>query len=411
MKAIYLALAFICLPVFAGYTTMTLEGVQQANGVWTTAGVMDTQGFVRTTGQVSVLGRNTTTAVSLAADVSAVRAASSLAIRAAGPVALAVAAYDIYSYLTTEEDYKPCGDEFCYGDVTLAAPEGPGSCMVFPSYTLLPGYTAEQCKAKNISVFSSYGWTSSFVGWISVQEFPTYYQYAGRYNVPSAGFSETLTFLAPKTTPPSYNGTLVSDAQWNSLGLTIPLIISALNNLPSLSGYKTPFTSTDFTPYSEWYGDSYFKDGNWYRDRMDVSPAPTPSQPTRVRVDIGPIKIEGATNPNIVPDTGPAGGGSAPPKEEPSFCEANPGSIACQEMGEAEQEPLENDDVQFNLDTNQSWGSSNASCPANPTITIHSGQTITFNYQPACDFFSLLRPIIIAFSLLTAVFIAIGRTE
>ncbi|WP_411682773.1 hypothetical protein [Aeromonas hydrophila] len=46
LKAIIFAFLFAAPSAFAGYTTMTIEGVQQANGVWTTAGVMDSMGFV-----------------------------------------------------------------------------------------------------------------------------------------------------------------------------------------------------------------------------------------------------------------------------------------------------------------------------------------------------------------------------
>lgn len=410
LKSSFIA-SLLLAPVLAeaAYTTMTIEGVQQANGVWTTAGVMDTQGFVRTTGAVSVLGKNTSTAVALAADVSAVRAASSLAIRAAGPVALAAAAYDIYSYLTTEQGYKPCGNDFCYGTVTLAPPKGSGTCMLYPSYISMPGYTTEQCTRENLQAFANYGFAATFVGYVSVKEFPTYFEYSGLYNVPAAGFSRTLTFLAPKTDVPNYTGTLVSDSQWSSLSLPLPLLISALSNLPSLRGFQIPFTSIGFTPYSEWYGDPYFKDGHWWRDRMDISPSGTKSSPVRVRADIGPVKFGDLTNPNVVPDTGPAGGGGAPQpeKEKATFCEANPMSIACVELGQLEDKPLEVVELPVNV-TYTPWGASNAQCPAPTTIPLWGGDSISVSYQPVCDFVTKLRPLIIALAFFIAGLIITG---
>lgn len=413
----YKAAVFIIAAMFssiasAAYTTMTIEGVKQANGVWTTAGVMDTQGFVRTTGAVSVLGKNTSTAVALAADVTAVRAASSLAIRAAGPVALAAAAYDIYSYLTTDQGYKPCGDDFCYGTVTLSPPKGSGTCMLYPSYVSMPGYKTEQCTKENLQAFSNYGFAATFVGYVSVKEFPTYFEYSGLYNVPAAGFSRTLTFLAPKTDVPNYTGTLVSDSQWSSLSLPLPLLISALANLPSLRGFQIPFTSIGFTPYSEWYGDPYFKDGHWWRDRMDISPSGTKSSPVRVRADIGPVKFGDLTNPNVVPDTGSAGGGGAPQpeKEKATFCEANPMSIACAEMGELKDEKLEVEERPVDVSYTP-WGSSTSQCPVDKIIPLWEGQSITISYSPLCQFASLLRPLVIALAFVAAGFIVAGITR
>ncbi|WP_323897714.1 virulence factor TspB C-terminal domain-related protein [Aeromonas allosaccharophila] len=411
----YKAAVFIIAAMFssiasAAYTTMTIEGVKQANGVWTTAGVMDTQGFVRTTGAVSVLGKNTSTAVALAADVTAVRAASSIAMRAAGPIALAAAAYDVYSYLTTEQGYKACGDQFCYGTVTLKAPEGPGSCMLYPAYVVMPGYTASQCNKDNIAAFANYGHTATFSGWTSVKEFPAYYEYTGIYQSPSTGLTRALTFNAPKTERPIYTGTPVSDSQWASLSLPMPLLVSLLANLPSLKGFPIPFTSTGFTPYSEWYGEPYFKDGHWWRDRMDISPSGTKSSPTRVRADIGPVKFGDATNPNVVPDTGTAGGGAAQPKEKPTFCEANPMSIACAEMGELKDEKLEVEERPVDVSYTP-WGSSTSQCPADKVIPLWDDQSITISYSPVCQFASLLRPLVIALAFVAAGFIVAGITR
>lgn len=413
MKATYLALALICPSAFAAYTTMTLEGVQQANGVWTAAGVMDTQGFVRTTGAVTVAGTVRNLPVTSTVDVPAASRLLKLGSKAIGPIALAATAYDVYQWATST-DIDSSGDSWVLGTESSSDPGfiyGTEWFATVGGQQQVASSPLTICKAHNtwLKTQNMYGWSTN------IRLTPTSNTYkcetlsanssfiVGTISISSRGCTSTDI---PSCNPPAP----VSDTTFLNLpDPSLPILSSGWSKLPSLQGQPIPIKSVDFTPYSEWYGEPYFKNGNWYRDRMDVSPAPTTSQPTRVRVDIGPVKIEGATNPEQVPNTGTAGGST--PKEQPDFCEANPASIACQEMGQLEEEPLENDEVQFNLDTNQSWGSSNASCPANPTITIHSGQTITFNYKPACDFFSLLRPIIIAFSLLTAVFIAIGRTE
>lgn len=426
MKATYLALAFICLPAFAGYTTMTLEGVQQANGVWTAAGVMDTQGFVRTTGAVTVSGTTASTSVALAVERNIAKTTFRGVVTKLGPYGIAAAgAYEVYDWLSvgdgTQPQLVPCDptspvwchpadsagydDTYEYGTYYQACNGmmkcSLGSTVIEACDNLIAG---DGVKISSITTNPN----RCNLSWIH-SGMPNGYVSYGKNNCTALISVASCKFEIDPNKPQPVP--ITSDFFNHLPDPSLPVMADGFNKIPALVTSGIPISSTKFDPYSEWHGEPYFRDGNWWRDRMDVSPAPTASQPTRVRVDIGPIKIEGATNPQVVPDTGTAGGGAAQPKEQPDFCEANPGSIACQEMGEVEQEPLENDVVQFNLDTNQSWGSSNSSCPASPTITIHSGQTITFNYQPACDFFALLRPIIISFSLLTAVFIAIGRTE
>lgn len=176
-------------------------------------------------------------------------------------------------------------------------------------------------------------------------------------------------------------------------------------------GQPWPINGTTFTPYSEWMGDPYFKNGNWWRDRMDVSPSGTSTSPTRVKVDIGPVKIEGATNPETVPDTGPAGGSGGAPqpeKEKPSFCEENPQSIACVEMGSLEQEPFDPIEKPFQITPQNPWGSGDAQCPAPKVMQLTTGSTVTLSYQPACDFFRGVRPAVLALALLAALYIALG---
>lgn len=416
LKAIIFALFIFQLSsVHAAYTTMTLEGVQQANGVWTAAGVMDTQGFVRTTGAVSLYGHSASTSVTMAADLTALRSMSKLAIKAAGPIALAATAYDIYSYLNTQ-DIKPCGNDFCTGTLTLSNPIGSGSCSLYSLNGMTySGYTAQQCIDRNIMDMTSANYYVVFMGWTSYTDTGVQYEYKGifnRYRVSNNTLldSKPYSFYVPKTTPPSYTGTLVPQSKWDSLELSIPLLISALNNLPSLIGKPIPITSSKFTPFSSWYGEPYFKDGNWYRDRMDISPCPTASQPTRVCVDIGPQKFEGATNPQTVPSqaTGTATGST--PKENADFCKKNPQSIACAELGELEDESLEVDERPVDVSYTP-WGSSNAQCPADKIIPLWDSQTIALSYSPICQFASLLRPLVIALAFVAAGFIVAGITR
>lgn len=416
MKRLLIAAIFISPSVFASYTTMTIEGVKQSNGVWTTAGVMDTQGFVRTTGAVTVHGTTRNLPVAMAADTLALGTAVKGAAKALGPIALAATAYDLYQF------FNDNGIESQGNNWTIPVAYDDPSTIT--GYFQSPNGTSCAGAGNNASLSCLWGNSNAYKQYLAgdpkwevvctpltlgtycalrlktggTQLSTTLYTYGCN--------ASTASLISCAPHPPAQN------TDWDGLpALTIPLIISGLANIPSLKDYPIPFKSVSFTPYSEWLGDPYFKDGQWWRDRMDVSPSSTSGQPTRVRVDIGPVKLEGQTDPTVKPDDTPASENTQP-KEQTKFCDDNPFSIACQEMGNPEEvEPIEPDEIQFQLDTNQSWGASNGACPASPSVTLFTGKVITFDYQPTCDFLALLRPIIIAFALMTAIFIALGRTD
>ncbi|QLL88758.1 hypothetical protein GWG10_11390 [Aeromonas caviae] len=412
MKRLLIAALFISPSVFASYTTMTIEGVKQSNGVWTTAGVMDTQGFVRTTGAVTVAGSVRNVPVTVAVDVLPLGPLVKSTAKAMGPIALAATAYDLYTFFTD----NGIGVE---GDGWVIPKPNPGPMEVPGQYTSTDGTTAVASSphgSMDILFNDNANWKKyksgdpdyTFNCYPLTNAVRCSLYWKGGLQLTAVFYYYVCSGQDVSTCTPSPP---VPDTTWDTLpALTVPLIVSGLNKLPTLKDTPLPIKSTDFTPYSDWISDPYFKDGNWWRDRMDVSPAPTPSQPTRVRVDIGPVKLEGQTDPTVKPDDTPASANTQP-KEQTKFCDDNPFSIACQEMGEAEPEPIEPDEKQFQLNTNQSWGASNGACPASPSVTLFTGEVITFDYQPTCDFLALLRPIIIAFALMTAIFIALGRTD
>lgn len=107
---IFLFLLFICPYAFSMTTTnMTLEGVKQANGVWTTAGVADSMGFVRATGSLSVAGEAFSTSVALQASQTGASTLLKSTVRSLGPYALAAyGAYEVYDYFTTDNAVLAC---------------------------------------------------------------------------------------------------------------------------------------------------------------------------------------------------------------------------------------------------------------------------------------------------------------
>lgn len=410
----YKAAVFIIAAMFssiasAAYTTMTIEGVKQANGVWTAAGVMDSSGFVRTTGAVSVMGTTRNLPVAMAVDTVAASAILKSTSRLLGPIALAASAYEVYEWVTASPNIDVSGNEwiseqmdtsFASLYVTYAISSWSGNACGF------------NCPARSLDAALS--WLNSGDAYkpVVVKSMgKPVFNSNGTYTVPMTCTSKHVGQRCDITAVYATNPFASKDMQTHFNNLTDPsnsVLANGFNNIPSLQGYPIPITGVNFTPFSEWFSDPYYQDGNWYRDRMDVSPAPTKSSPTRVKVDIGPVKIQGATNPNVQPDTGTAGGNT--PKEEPSFCEANPMSIACAEMGELKDEKLEVEERPVDVSYTP-WGSSTSQCPADKVIPLWEGQSIAISYSPVCQFASLLRPLVIALAFVTAGFIVAGITR
>lgn len=421
--SIYAAsLLIISPPSLSAYTTMTLEGVKQIDGVWTAAGVMDTSGFVRTTGAVTVSGHTASTAVSLAVERNIAKTTFRGVVNKLGPYGVVAAgAYEVYDWLAkgdgTQPELIPCEPsspiwchpadstgyddsykygtyyEACSGMTCIRGSTPRDACTTFlgTDDIKITSITSDRCNL----AWASDGRPNGYLN---------HYKYSCNktVSVPSCKFE--IDPNKPKPTP-------ISGDYFNSYpDPSLPVMADGFNHIPSLRDGGIPISSTKFNPYSEWLGDPYFKDGQWWRDRMDISPSPLPGQPTRVRVDVGPVKIVGATNPETTPETGPAGGsgGTQPEKEKPSFCEANPGSIACQEMGSLEQEPFDPVEKPFQITPQNPWGSGDAQCPAPKVMQLTTGSTVTLSYQPACDFFRGVRPAVLALALLAALYIALG---
>lgn len=408
---IFLFVLFICPSAFAAYTEMVIEGVKQSNGVWTTAGVMDTQGFVRTTGAVTVAGATRNLPVVMAADVPAATSLLKGASRLAGPVMLAAIAYDVYQWFTSDDigekdgewktvisqqtNYPMVGD--CYKITSSSYNYGTGALGSYSGNYVTQGQpysTVETCM--------------SLTGANQLLYYPNQSNYLLGVPNPHLGnpYKTATGLLFVKSSSNTYNP--LDDNSLNKLPSPSPAVLTqGFSNIPSLRDNGIPFNNLDFTPFSEWSSEPYFKDGNWFRDRMDVSPAPTPSQPNRVRVDIGPIKLTGQTDPNVKPEDTPASSSTAP-KEQTKFCDDNPQSIACAELGELEDEKITPDERPFEITPQSPWGQDNSSCPAPYSEHLKNGALVTASYQPVCDFFSSIRPAVIAVAFLSALFIALG---
>ncbi|WP_447837424.1 virulence factor TspB C-terminal domain-related protein [Aeromonas veronii] len=417
---LFIIFLLISPSAFAAYTTMTIEGVKQANGVWTAAGVMDSSGFVRTTGAVTVYGTTRNLPVKMAVNRSIASSSLKTVAGRLGPYGIAaLGAMEVYDYFNSN-DAVPCD-----GDTKFCFPVDPS--LIDPTYTYGKYYDITMSGVGNAtgsSVTQACTNVASMSSGIYKMDFTSYNPSTSRCYFTKTNGTSTNGYVYIRTCPPASTldsclypinpkdpkPVYYSDSDFLNLpDPSWPVLSDGYSHIPQLG--NPPISSTDFTPFSEWMGDPYFKDGNWWRDRMDVSPSSTTSSPTRVRIDIGPVKIVGATNPETVPDTGPAGGtGGAPQpeKEKPTFCEENPFSIACQEMGELKQEPFDPVEKPFQITPQNPWGSGDSQCPAPKVMQLSTGSTVTLSYQPACDFFRGVRPAVLALAFLAALYIALG---
>lgn len=390
----YKAAVFIIAAMFssvasAAYTTMTIEGVKQANGVWTAAGVMDSMGFVRSTGAVSVMGATRNLPVAMKYSAARLGPMVGGAARLAGPIGWAASV----GLWLAESGISSTGDKFTAapiaGSKSYVVQQYCPSSIKYGSGGLCTYPVSYPCAGGGEG--PSYGSTQHYMG-----------------NQYFSGYFCTLMWNA--NDPEMFSNSPPSDSQWQnamSRPIGLPAAFDAMKH-PSMTGKPIPIESTTFTPYSEWYGDPYFKDGNWYRDRMDISPCPTASQPTRVCVDLGPQKLDGQTDPTATPSSGTATGST--PKEEADFCKKNPQSIACAEFGELKDEQLEVEERPVDVSYTP-WGSSTSQCPADKVIPLWEGQSISISYSPVCQFASLLRPLVIALAFVAAGFIVAGITR
>lgn len=139
-----------------------------------------------------------------------------------------------------------------------------------------------------------------------------------------------------------------------------------------------------------------------------VVPSPTPDSPWRV--DVQPVNRP-AENPNpqpdLQPETNPDESNNDKPREDDmDLCQRNPDIIACQKLEKPEEVKLPTSEFDFNF-TPEGGFSGAGVCPA-PIVAVVSGRTLSFSWQPFCNSLEMLRPLILAFGWLSAVFILLG---
>ena len=306
-------LTLAVLPAFASvtYAPLTIETVRN-NGVYTARPVsLDTSGFARTTGRVSTMGGSASFGVS----VRAARPAASLILRGAArlmpALAVAAAAYDIYSWI------KGYGIQECPSN-TSAWCVHEGS----PTPVQQPGIV---CNSSNVPWINC-AWPSPDGNCPA----PNY----GAIGKTYVGFSGSpWGFVSPS----GYACTQIykdgwrsaTDADWDRVVMApMPAISSGWDKLAASSDLPIDAWTTSSTPTSAWAGSPYFgADGKYRRDALIINPANS-IFPAQVRVEsrtFGPVADpDQLTTPNPLPDTP-----QDPNQPSVDLCALNPTIIAC----------------------------------------------------------------------------------
>ena len=103
----------------------------------------------------------------------------------------------------------------------------------------------------------------------------------------------------------------------------------------------------------------------------------------------------------------PAPGETAPEEEPKAFCDLFPDASACQKLDIPEGQPVEPEEVNVTFAPSGGFGSDGGSCPAPYSFGVQ-GRAFSIDYQPFCDFFVAVRPVVIAMAFITAMLIALG---
>lgn len=133
-----------------------------------------------------------------------------------------------------------------------------------------------------------------------------------------------------------------------------------------------------------------------YTQRPDLPPNSTEA-PT---LDHSPVTPEEAAQNNV---TGSGSGGDVNVNVEVDLCSKNPNVIACQDVNVPDGE-IPRDTVDLPEITDESRFSLPKSCPAPVSVNVW-GQTLSFSYQPLCDWMRVIEPLMVCFGAITAFFV------
>ncbi|MCP5279672.1 MAG: hypothetical protein H6935_15165 [Thiobacillus sp.] len=128
------------------------------------------------------------------------------------------------------------------------------------------------------------------------------------------------------------------------------------------------------------------------------------TQTTVVNKDASVTKISNT----VFPDGSSTREVTGDPKGDPeaSECEKYPNTAGCSQLGDLDGEPPVPTQLNVSLNPMAGWDSPGA-CPADVVIDA-MGQQIPFKFKGACDFFTMMRPVILAGAWIVATLIFVG---
>lgn len=145
---------------------------------------------------------------------------------------------------------------------------------------------------------------------------------------------------------------------------------------------------------------------------IDLVPRTTMAEPWRVEVI--PREITTPTPLDDPISLDPENPGDVTPRDgtAPLLCEVYPEILACQELGEIEDEELEERKVSLSIEPQEGFDVANAQCPSPRTMNWR-GRSFELSWQPWCDFAIGINPVVIAVAWLTALygFLGLSRKE
>jgi hypothetical protein len=94
-------------------------------------------------------------------------------------------------------------------------------------------------------------------------------------------------------------------------------------------------------------------------------------------------------------------------KEELPECTKNPDSLNCAELDTPPEPELDQEDLDVQVTPDTGWGSDSAACPAPVSVTV-LGYPVVIDNTVYCEFFSGIRPVVIAAFALAGALIFVG---
>lgn len=231
--------------------------------------------------------------------------------------------------------------------------------------------------------------------------------------------------------------TVRTTQQWNTY--CSPAIVNAVNvsgtwyyycgwqTAPTLSGTR-PANDSDWDAFNNdptQIPDSVSRDMARNKIPLPVTDITTSIDPSERRQPIGPSyddvdgqkkqpyaqfdpKSDGRVSIKPYEQTLDANGDPIgnPQEIDKDPCEIDPQRSGCSRLGELDDEIPEPDEITVTLNPMAGWDSPGA-CPADVVLDV-MGQSVPFKFQGACDFFTMIRPVILAGAWIVATLIFVG---